>query len=123
MIVRFMLLAFLLEALINLYVPQDAIVELVGTGNPVAILFAALVGVPVYTSNLAAMPLVGGLLSQGMLPGAALAFLIAGPATTIPAMSAVYGIAKPRVFAVYVSITLVGAVVLGYAYQLALSWG
>lgn len=118
MVTKFMLIAFVLEALINLYVPQAAIVGLLGGGNPLAVSLSALVGVPIYTTNIAAIPLVGGLLNAGMLPGAALAFLVAGPATTIPAMSAVYGIAKPRVFAVYVGVTLAGAIVMGYAYQL-----
>jgi uncharacterized protein len=121
MVVKFMLLAYVLEALIMLYVPQEAIIALLGEGNPLAISMSALVGIPVYTSNLTALPLIGGLLNQGMLPGAALAFLIAGPTTTIPAMAAVYGITKPRVFAVYVSISLVGAVVLGYGYQILLA--
>lgn len=118
MVAKFMIIAFALEAVIQLYVPQSAIVALLGVGNPLAVGLAALVGIPIYTTNIAAIPLVGGLLEGGMMPGAALAFLIAGPATTIPAMSAVYGIAKPRVFAVYVAITLVGAVVISYAYQL-----
>ncbi len=95
----------------------------VGEGSPFAISTSALVGIPVYTSNLTALPLIGGLLAQGMLPGAALAFLIAGPTTTLPAMAAVYGITQKRVFAVYVMISLVGAIVLGYAYQIILNMG
>ena len=63
---------------------------------------AALLGVPIYTSNLAALPMVGGLLAQGMNPAAALAFLVAGPTTTIPAMAAVWGLVSRRVFALYV---------------------
>jgi hypothetical protein len=120
MIAKFMLLAFTLEALILLFVPQESIVALVGTGNPLAVPTSALVGVPIYTTNLTALPLVAGLLGQGMLPGAALAFLIAGPTTTLPAMAAVYGIAKPRVFAIYVAVALVGAIIVGYAYQVLL---
>lgn len=120
MILKFMVIALVLEALITFYVPQDAIVGLLGAHNPLAILLAALVGIPVYTTNLTALPLVSALLQQGMMPGAALTFLIAGPVTTIPAMSAVYGIAKPRVFAVYVAVALVGAMLLGYGYQLLL---
>ena len=58
-----------------------------------------------------------GLLAQGMNPGAGLAFLIAGPTTTLPAMVAVWGLASRRVFALYVSFSLVGAVVLGYVYS------
>jgi hypothetical protein len=121
MVVKFMFIAYVLEALILMYIPQESIVALLGAGNPFAIGASALVGVPIYTSNLTALPLVGGLLEQGMLPGAALAFLIAGATTTIPAMTAVYGITRQRVFAVYALSVLIGAVVAGYGYQALLS--
>ena len=116
MVAKFMLLTFFLEAIIILYIPSEWIAQLLGQENEWAILAAALLGVPVYTSNLSAMPLVSGLLAQGMNPGAGLAFLIAGPATTIPAMAAVWGLVSRRVFVLYVSFSLIGAVVLGYAY-------
>jgi len=116
MVAKFMALAFFLEALIILYIPSEWIAGLVGRQNSGAILLAALIGVPVYTSNLAALPLISGLLAQGMNPAAALAFLIAGPTTTLPAMAAVWGLTTRRVFALYLSFSLVGAVVLGYFY-------
>lgn len=118
MVVKFMALAFFLNALITLYVPQEWVAGLLGRQNPWAIVAAALLGVPVYASNLTALPMVGGLLAQGMNPAAALAFLIAGPTTTLPAMAAVQGLASRRVFALYVSFSLVGAVVVGYFYSL-----
>jgi uncharacterized membrane protein YraQ (UPF0718 family) len=118
MVLRFMLLAFFLEALIDLYVPSNVIAGVVGGRNPLAILTAAILGVPMYTSNLAALPMIGGLLDQGMSPAAALAFLIAGPTTTLPAMTAVWGLVSRRVFLVYVAMSLVGAVLLGYAFVL-----
>jgi uncharacterized membrane protein YraQ (UPF0718 family) len=116
MVAKFMTLAFVLEALMILYLPAEWITSLLGGGNPLAILTAALIGIPVYTSNLAALPMAGGLLAQGMSPAAALAFLMAGPTTTIPAMAAVWGVVNRRVFAIYVGCALVGAVVTGYAY-------
>lgn len=63
--------------------------------------------------------MVGGLLSQGMSSGAALAFLIAGPITTIPAMAAVWGVVERRVFLLYLGVGLVGAIALGYLYSVA----
>ena len=117
MVTKFMALAFFLEALITLYIPTEWIAGLLGRQNPWAIVTAAFLGVPVYTSNLAALPMVSGLLRQGMNPAAALAFLIAGPTTTLPAMSAVWGLTSRRVFALYVSFSLVGAVALGYLYS------
>ena len=55
-------------------------------------------------------------------PAAALAFLIAGPITTLPAMSAVWGLVNRKVFTLYIGFALVGAVVLGYIYHLALQF-
>ena len=118
MVVKFMALAFFLTALIKFYVPSTWINEVLGNGNPYAILSAALIGIPVYSSNLTALPLVGGLMEEGMNPGVALAFLIAGPTTTLPAMAAVWGLVSRRVFILYLSTTLVVAVVFGYL----LSW-
>ena len=104
----------ILEALIILYIPAEWIVGIMGQGNAWAIITAALLGVPTYTSNLSALPMVSGLLVQGMSPAAALAFLIAGPTTTLPAMAAVWSLVSHRVFVLYVSFALVGAIVLGY---------
>ena len=114
---KFMLLAFFLEALIKFYVPQGWITSTLGSGNLFAPGLATLIGIPVYTGNLMALSLIGGLLQQGMNPGAALAFLIAGPITTLPAMAAVYGVVKRRVFLIYLGVGLIGALLLGYAYS------
>ncbi len=111
---RWLLLAFLLEALITLYVPQEAIASLLGEQNSWAVPLAAVIGVPLYLSNMSALPIVDGLLVQGMQPGAAIAFLIAGPVTTIPAMTAVWGIVSRRVFALYLAIGMFGAMALGF---------
>lgn len=118
MVAKFMALAFFLEALIILYIPSEWIAGLVGQQNEWAIVMAVLIGVPVYTSNLTALPMISGLLAQGMNPAAALAFLIAGPTTTIPAMAAVWGLTTRRVFILYVSFALIGAMTLGYLYNL-----
>ncbi len=118
MVGKFMMLALVLEALFTLYVPREWVVALVGQSNRLAILTAALVGVPLYTSNLTALPMVGALLAQGMNPSSALAFLIAGPITTIPAMAAVWGLVHRRVFALYVAFALVGAILMGIAHHI-----
>ncbi len=114
MVVKFMALAFFLEALIILYVPEVWITGIMGKENNWAIFTAAFLGIPVYTSNLSALPMVKGLLVQGMSPSAALAFLVAGPTTTLPAMAAVWTLVKPRIFMLYVSFSLLGAIILGY---------
>ena len=117
---RWLLVAFALEALILAYVPQEAIAGVLGGQNPLAVPLAALVGLPLYMTEAAALPIVSGLIQGGMSPGAALAFLIAGPATTVPAMVAVWSLVRPRVFALYVGVALIGATALGLAAELVL---
>jgi uncharacterized membrane protein YraQ (UPF0718 family) len=117
---RWLLLAFVFEALILFYVPQETIAGVLGGGSAFAIPLAALVSLPLYMNEMGALPIVSGLLEGGMQPGAAIAFLIAGPVTTVPAMAAVWGVVRPRVFALYVGVGLVGAVLLGLATNLVL---
>ena len=122
MVIKFMLMAWFIGALIHLYVPEQWINGILGGENHWSILTAALLGVPVYTSNLTAMPLVDGLLAHGMHPAAALSFLIAGPMTTLPAMSAVWGLVNRKVFAIYIAFALIGAVLFGYLFNIVLSF-
>jgi uncharacterized membrane protein YraQ (UPF0718 family) len=119
MVGKFMALAFLLEGLITLYVPQEWISVALGRQNPLVIITAALLGVPTYTTSLTALPMISGLLTQGMNPAAALAFLVAGPTTTLPAMAAVWPLVARRVFAVYLSFALIGAILIGYLFNIA----
>ena len=118
MVGKFMALAFVLEALITFYVPSSWISNTLGAQSPLAIFSAALLGVPAYTTSLTALPMISGLLTQGMNPAAAIAFLIAGPITTLPAMAAVWPLVVRRVFVMYVSFALVGAVLTGICYSL-----
>ena len=118
LVARFMALALVLEVLMLRYLPTGWISALLGSEQPLAVPLAAAIGVPLYTTNLTALALVGGLVTQGMSAGAALAFLIAGATTTLPAMAAVWGLVKTRVFVLYLSLVLGGAIALGTALHL-----
>lgn len=111
---RWLLVAFALEALIIMYVPQEAIASILGERSRFAIPLASLIGIPLYLGNLSALPIVKGLITQGMQPGAAIAFLIAGPVTTIPAMTAVWTVVRRPVFALYIAVSLFGSMLLGF---------
>lgn len=115
---KFIVVAFVLEALMVKYVPMDWVGEFLGQNNPYGPLLAALIGIPAYASSISAMPIVRGLMDLGMDKGTALAFMIGGGATSIPAMVAVYSLVKKRTFLLYITFSMVGAVVAGYAFRL-----
>jgi len=115
---KWLTLAFLMESLMLAYVPADLVARAVGGDGWLPIVSAALVGIPAYLNGYAALPLVDGLMHQGMTPGAGMAFLLAGGVTCIPAGIAVYALARPPVFFAYLGFALTGALMLGFAYGL-----
>jgi len=115
---KFIVIAFILEALILKYVPMGWVGTVLGSDNPFGPLLAALIGVPAYTSGISAIPIVRGLMDLGMDKGTALAFMVGGAATSIPAMIAVYSIVKRKTFILYISFSMTGAILAGYIYRL-----
>lgn len=115
---KWLLLAYVLEALMLRYVPAEMIAQALGGEGLGPILIASLVGAPAYLNGYAAVPLVAGLLDQGMSPGAAMSFVIAGGVSCIPAAVAVWALVKPRVFASYLVFSLVGAIAAGVAWNM-----
>jgi hypothetical protein len=115
---RWLTLAFLLESLMVAWIPAEWIVGSLGGEGIEPIAIATVVGVPAYLNGYAALPLVAGLMEQGMAPGAGLAFLIAGGVTSIPAAMAVFALVKKEVFALYLAIALSGSFAAGLLWQL-----
>jgi len=107
---QWLALAFALEAVMLAYLPAEDVAEVLGGNRWYAVPLAAAVGIPAYLNGYAALPLVNGLIEQGMSPGAGMAFLIAGGITSIPAAVAVWALARPPVFALYAGSAVGGAI-------------
>lgn len=120
LLLRWMALAFLLESLMVAWLPADRVLAFLGA-EAAAIPLAVLVGIPAYFNGFAALPLVSGLVALGMDPAAALAFLVAGGIASIPAAAAVWALARPRVFALYLGLGIAGSLLAAYGYGLFLT--
>ncbi|MEQ8898174.1 MAG: permease [Roseovarius sp.] len=116
-LVKWLALAYVIEALMLEHIPADAVARLLGGDGIGAIILGALVGAPAYLNGYAAVPLVDALLAQGMSNGAAMSFVIAGGVSCIPAAIAVWALVKPRVFAAYLGLAITGAILAGLAWQ------
>ncbi|GAB5448022.1 permease [Gymnodinialimonas sp.] len=110
---KWLMLAYLLQSLLIAYVPASLIATVVGGDGIWPIIIGALVGAPAYLNGYAAVPLVNGLIEQGMNPGAGMSFMIAGGVSSIPAAVAVWALVKPRVFVAYLGLALAGAIIAG----------
>ena len=110
---KWLLIAYLFEALMLRYIPAEDISRVLGGEGLGTVIVSALVGMPAYLNGYAAVGLISGLLDQGMSQGAAMAFVVAGGVSSIPAAIAVWALVKPRVFGAYLSFALIGSVVAG----------
>ena len=100
------------------YIPAETVSAAVGGDGVLPVLIATLVGVPAYLNGYAALPLVGGLIGQGMQAGAGMAFLVAGGVSSLPAAIAVFALVKKPVFALYLAYALIGSFAVGLVFQI-----
>ena len=98
------------------------VIELLPTGfltgmlsghSPASIALAAVLGVPVYITTEASLPMVAALVHGGLGLGPAMAFLVTGAGTSIGAITGAFIIARARVITLVVSLLFAGALILG----------
>jgi uncharacterized protein len=114
----YVVLGIVLGSAIEVLVPPRWIVALFGGGGWFQILLAAVLGVPLYACGGGVIPLVRVLQESGMAGGAALAFLVAGPATRVTPLMAMATIVRPLFVLGYVVFLVVFSVLAGVVYGL-----
>jgi uncharacterized membrane protein YraQ (UPF0718 family) len=80
----------------------------------------ALIGMPIYVCATGATPMVAVLIAKGMTPGAALAFLLTGPATNVTTFGVLKQLHGRKVAVAFVVILVLSAVAMGYGVDLLL---
>ncbi len=109
--------------LLNDLVPESWVSTLFGPGRVYGVPLAATLGLPLYLSSEASLPLVRALLESGMSQGAVMAFLIAGSGTSIGAIAGALTIARWRVVALVVGVLWIGAMAAGFGWNLLQATG
>lgn len=102
----------LAAGLIAVLIPDEMVKTYLGSGLP-AMLFMLAVGIPLYICATASTPIAAALILKGVSPGAALVFLLAGPATNVAALTVMAGIIGKRATAIYLVAIAVSTVVFG----------
>lgn len=105
-------IGLLAAGLIAVLIPEEVVKTYLGSGLP-AMLFMLAVGIPLYICATASTPIAAALILKGVSPGAALVFLLAGPATNVAALTVMAGIIGKRATAIYLVAIAVSTVVFG----------
>ena len=109
----------LVSAAISTFLPPGALSWSAAGGPAPAMLGALLVSVPLYVCATASVPVAAALVGAGMPTGAAMVFLMAGPATNLATLGAVGRTFGRRALAVYLSTLVAGSMAFGLIYEAA----
>ncbi len=116
----YLLVGIGLGAAIHGWAPEDFFATYAGADNPFAVLIAVLVGVPLYSNAAGILPLVDALYAKGLPMGTLLAFMMATVALSLPEMILLRRVLKPKLIAVFVSVTAIGIIGVGYLFNAVL---
>ncbi len=104
-----LLIGVVVAGALTVLVPEDALAAYLG-GGVTAILLLMVAGVPIYVCATASVPIAAGFIQVGASPGAALAFLIAGPATNAAAFTTIWKVLGRNTALLYLATVAVSAV-------------
>jgi len=113
----YLLVGIGLGALIHGWAPQDFFARYAGADNPFAVLIAVLIGIPLYSNAAGILPLIDALYAKGMPMGTLLAFMMATVALSLPEMILLRRVLRPKLIAVFVSVTAIGIIGVGYLFN------
>lgn len=108
-----LLLGLVIATLIQLFVPDDFGASYIK--GHAALEFVAMIAValPLYVCSTGAIPIAATLVLKGISPGAALVFLIAGPATNSAMITSMIRLLGGRATAIYLTVLTIFAVLAG----------
>lgn len=104
-------------ALIHNWIPQAWIETVLGGQNPLGVVLAVLVGIPMYADIFGTIPVAEALLSKGAQLGTVLSFMMAVTTLSLPSLIMLRKAIKPLLMAVFIGICTVGIVLVGYLFN------
>jgi uncharacterized membrane protein YraQ (UPF0718 family) len=111
-LVLWFFIGLLLAGLITVVIPAGMIDRYLGGGIHSMLLMLAF-SIPLYICATASTPIAAALILKGVSPGAALVFLLAGPATNVTSLTVLFGILGKRATAIYLLAVSAAAVGFG----------
>ena len=113
----YLLVGVSLGAIIHGFVPTDFIANYAGSDNPLAIPFAAVIGIPLYTRAIVMIPLAAAFVAKGMGIGAVMAFVIGSAGASIPELILLRSLFKTQMIISFVLVVLSMAITTGFVFS------
>lgn len=104
-------------AIIHNWIPEEFIVQLLGSSNPFGVLIATLAGIPMYADIFGTIPIAEALLAKGALLGVVLSFMMGVTTLSLPSIIMLRKAVKPKLLGIFIGICTIGIIIVGYFFN------
>jgi len=104
-------------AVIHNWIPEEWVVNVLGTGNPFAVLLATVIGIPMYADIFGSIPIAEALLSKGAQLGVVLSFMMGVTTLSLPSMIMLRKAVKLKLLVLFIGVCTLGIIIVGYFFN------
>jgi uncharacterized membrane protein YraQ (UPF0718 family) len=104
-------------AVIHNWIPEGVVEKVLGDGNPLGVILATVIGIPMYADIFGTIPIAEALLSKGALLGVVLSFMMAVTTLSLPSLIMLRKAVKPKLLGTFIAICTVGIMIVGYFFN------
>ena len=113
----YILLGVGIGAVIHNWIPQSFVEGILGSHNPIGVVLATIVGIPMYANIFSTITIADALLYKGAQLGTVLAFMMGVTTLSLPSMIMLKKAIKTKLLTVFIAICTVGIVIIGYLFN------
>lgn len=104
-------------AMIHNWIPESWVEAVLGSNNPIGVILATLVGIPMYADIFGTIPVAEALLFKGAQLGTILSFMMAVTTLSLPSVIMLRKAVKPRLLGMFIGICAGGIILVGYFFN------
>ena len=105
-------------AVIHNWIPESWVVSVLGSSNPVGVILATVIGVPMYADIFGTIPIAEALLAKGAQLGTVLSFMMGVTTLSLPSMIMLRKAVKPKLLVFFIAVCTAGIILVGYLFNL-----
>jgi uncharacterized membrane protein YraQ (UPF0718 family) len=116
-VLPYILIGVGIGALIHNWIPENWVVAVLGNQNPLGVILATILGMPMYADIFGTIPIAESLLAKGAQLGTVLAFMMGVTTLSLPSMIMLRKAIKPKLLVLFIVICTVGIILVGYLFN------
>lgn len=113
----YILLGVGIGALIHNWIPESWVESILGVNNPMGVVLAVVIGIPMYADIFGTIPIAEALLAKGAQLGTVLSFMMGVTTLSLPSMVMLRKAIKPRLLALFIVLCAAGIILVGYVFN------